>query len=125
MNDTQLTAIIVGITGIIRTRLPNIDGIVVPAVAMGIGAALAALGDPEHWREALVHGVGVALAAVGGMTAIGYAGTKVGEAIGAANTDTADATTPPAATPPAPTSPTAPSTPTSSPSEPATPAAHA
>ncbi len=125
MNDTQLTAIIVGITGIIRTRLPKIDGIVVPAVAMGVGATLAALADPAHWREALVHGVGVALAAVGGMTAIGYAGTKVGEAIGATNTDTTDAATPPAATAPAPTSPASPTTPTSTTSEPATPAAHA
>ena len=78
MNDIQLTAIIVGITGIVRTRLPKVDGIVVPGIAMAIGAALSALANPAAWREALVHGVGVALAAVGGMTAIGYAGTKFG-----------------------------------------------
>ncbi len=83
MNDLQLTAIVVGITGIIRTRLPKVDGLVVPGVAMTVGAALAALADPAARREALVHGIGVALAAVGGMTAIGYAGTKVGAAIGA------------------------------------------
>lgn len=88
MNDLQLTAIVVGITGIIRTRLPKIDGIVVPGVAMTVGAALAALADPAQWREALVHGIGVALAAVGGMTAIGYAGTKVGAAIGGETSNT-------------------------------------
>jgi hypothetical protein len=108
MNDTQLTAIIIGLTGILRTRLPKIDGIIVPAVAVVIGGALSALANPAIWREALFHGVGIALAAVGGMTAIGYAGTKVGEAIGSANApDTTDATAPgvlpnapsPAATP--------------------------
>jgi hypothetical protein len=82
MNDMQLTAIIVGITGIIRTRLPKVDGIVVPGIAMGVGATLSALADPTRWREALVHGIGVALAAVGGMTAIGYAGSKFGAAVG-------------------------------------------
>jgi len=84
MNDTQLTAIIVGLTGIIRTRLPKVDGIVVPAIAMAVGATLSALAAPDRWREALVHGVAVALAAVGGMTAIAYAGSKVGAAIGTA-----------------------------------------
>jgi hypothetical protein len=82
MNDLQLTAIVVGITGIIRARLPKVDGLVVPSVAMLIGASLSALAEPATWREALVHGIGVALAAVGGMTAIGYAGTKVGAALG-------------------------------------------
>ena len=82
MNDLQLTAIVVGITGIVRTRLPKIDGIVVPGIAMAVGATLSALANPTAWREALVHGIGVALAAVGGMTAIGYAGTKVGAALG-------------------------------------------
>lgn len=93
MNDTQLTAIIIGLTGILRTRLPKIDGVIVPAVAVGLGGALSALANPANWREALFHGVGIALAAVGGMTAIGYAGTKVGEAIGSANApDAPDAT---------------------------------
>lgn len=89
MNDIQLTAIVVGITGIIRTRLPKVDGIVVPGVAMAVGATLSALANPAQWREALVHGVAVALAAVGGMTAIGYAGTKIGNAVsGDTSTDT-------------------------------------
>jgi hypothetical protein len=93
MNDTQLTAIIIGLTGILRTRLPKIDGVIVPAVAVAIGGALSALANPAAWREALFHGAGIALAAVGGMTAIGYAGTKVGEAIGSANApDAPDAT---------------------------------
>lgn len=81
MNDTQLSAIIIGLTGIVRTRFPKLDGAVVPAVAVGLGAALSALADPAGWREALFHGIGVALAAVGGMTAIGYAGTKLGSAL--------------------------------------------
>jgi hypothetical protein len=93
MNDTQLTAIIIGLTGILRTRLPKIDGVVVPAVAVALGGALSALANPAAWREALFHGVGIALAAVGGMTAIGYAGTKVGQAIGNASApDAPDAT---------------------------------
>jgi hypothetical protein len=95
MNDTQLTAIIIGLTGILRTRLPKIDGVIVPAVAVAIGGALSALANPAAWREALFHGVGIALAAVGGMTAIGYAGTKVGQAIGGAGaSDGSDAAAP-------------------------------
>lgn len=93
MNDIQLTAIVVGITGIVRTRLPKIDGSVVPGIAMAVGATLSALANPTAWREALVHGIGVALAAVGGMTAIGYAGTKFGTALGA------DSSAPPPAPP--------------------------
>jgi hypothetical protein len=95
MNDTQLTAIIIGLTGILRTRLPKIDGVIVPAVAVAIGGALSALATPAAWREALFHGVGIALAAVGGMTAIGYAGTKIGQAIGDAGaSDGPDAAAP-------------------------------
>lgn len=95
MNDTQLTAIVIGITGLIRTRLPRVDGLVVPFVAMTLGGSLAAIGSPDGWREALVHGVGVALAAIGGMTAVGYAGNKIGEGL-AGGTKPTDA---PAASP--------------------------
>ncbi|MCC6647890.1 MAG: hypothetical protein IT374_20270 [Polyangiaceae bacterium] len=102
MNDTQLTAIIIGITGLIRTRLPRVDGLVVPIVAMVLGGSLGAFGSPDGWREALVHGVGVALAAIGGMTALGYAGSKIGAGL-ASGADSAGA---PAASPPA-ASPTA------------------
>ncbi|MFI5298773.1 MAG: hypothetical protein ACHREM_11810 [Polyangiales bacterium] len=85
MNDAQLTAIIIGITGVLRTRFPKIHGLVVPGVAIVVGAVLAPLNEPDAWRAAIAHGVGVALAAVGGMTAIGYAGTKVGGGVAAAN----------------------------------------
>ena len=37
MNDPQLTAIIVGVTGLIRARLPRVDGLLVPAVAAVLG----------------------------------------------------------------------------------------
>lgn len=84
MNDAQLTAIIIGITGVLRTRFPKIDGLVVPGVAVVVGAVLAAFNAPDAWRSALVHGVGVALGAVGGMTAIGYAGSKIGAGVTAA-----------------------------------------
>jgi hypothetical protein len=128
MNDTQLTAIIIGLTGILRTRLPKIDGVIVPAVAVAIGGALSALANPAAWREALFHGVGIALAAVGGMTAIGYAGTKVGEAIGSANAPDAPDATAPGALPNAPTPETAPitsafATPAAAPPAASTPAA--
>lgn len=103
MNDTLLTAIIIGLTGILRTRLPKIDGVIVPAVAVAIGATLSALANPASWREALFHGVGVALAAVGGMTALGYAGTKLGQAIGSDPTSAASAPAPAPDTPAAPT----------------------
>ncbi len=98
MNDTQLTAIIIGITGLIRTRLPRVDGLVVPFVAMALGGSLAAFGSPDGWREALVHGVGVALAAIGGMTAVGYAGNKIGAGL-AGGTKPADAAPPASPTP--------------------------
>lgn len=81
MNDVQLTAIIIGLTGILRARFPKLDGIVVPIVSLVLGAGLSAAGAPEAWREALVHGIGVALGAVGGMTAVGYAGSKIGEGL--------------------------------------------
>lgn len=98
MNDTQLTAIIIGITGLIRTRLPRVDGLVVPFVAMILGGSLAAFGSPDGWRDALVHGVGVALAAIGGMTAVSYAGNKIGAGL-ASGAKPAD---PSAASPPRP-----------------------
>jgi hypothetical protein len=97
MNEAQLTAIIVGITGIIRTRFPRVDGLVVPLVAMAIGAALAVLAEPVHWREALVRGIGIALTAIGAMTALGYAGTKIGAGAASlthAPTETTDETSP-------------------------------
>ena len=81
MNDAQLTAMIIGLTGALRTRFPKIDGLIVPAVATTVGALVSALASPEAWRAALVHGVGVAIAAVGGMTAIRYAGAKCGEGL--------------------------------------------
>ena len=84
MNDPQLTAIIVGVTGLIRARSPRVDGLLVPAVAALLGGGLAALCQPESWRDGLVHGVSLALAAVGGMTALSYAGTKVGAGLAGA-----------------------------------------
>ncbi len=110
MNDTQLTAIIIGLTGILRTRLPKIDGVIVPAVAVAIGGALSALANPAAWRQALFHGVGIALAAVGGMTAIGYAGTKVGQAIGGAGASDGSDAAAPGVLPNAPTPAAAPAT---------------
>jgi hypothetical protein len=112
MNDTQLTAIIIGLTGILRTRLPKLDGVVVPAVAVALGASLSALANPASWREALFHGVGVALAAVGGMTAIAYAGTKVGQAIGGASGGDSSEASAPAPSPDAPAAPSTPAAPT-------------
>jgi hypothetical protein len=123
MNDTQLTAIIIGLTGILRTRLPKIDGVVVPAVAVAIGGALSALANPAAWREALFHGAGIALAAVGGMTAIGYAGTKVGQAIGGAGASDGPDAAAPGVLPNAPTPAAAPITSAVAPQVAASPAA--
>jgi len=94
MNDIQLTAIVVALTGIFRSRLPKVDKLVIPLIAIALGAVFAALNDFAHWREALIHGAGVGLSAVGGMTALGYAGEKFGAAFGN------DTTTPSTNTPP-------------------------
>jgi hypothetical protein len=80
MNDTQLAAIIVALTGIVRARFARVEGLIVPPIAVLFGAGLSVAAAPEHWQEAVLHGMSVALAAVGGMTAIGYAGSNFGQA---------------------------------------------
>jgi hypothetical protein len=81
MNDTQLTASVIALTALLRSRSPRIQGLWVPLVALAFGALLSVLASPGSFREALVHGLVVALSAVGGMSAISYAGTKVGAAL--------------------------------------------
>jgi hypothetical protein len=84
MNDTQLTASVIALTAILRSRSPRISGLWVPLVALAFGALLSVLASPGSAREALAHGLVVALSAVGGMSALGYAGSKVGEGLQAA-----------------------------------------
>ena len=84
MNDTQLTASVIALTAILRSRSPRISGLWVPLVALAFGALLSVLASPGSAREALAHGLVVALSAVGGMSALGYAGSKVGEGFHAA-----------------------------------------
>lgn len=83
MNDAQLTASVIALTALLR-RARGLDGVLVPLVAVAFGAALAVLASPEVWREALVRGLVVGLSAVGGMSALGYAGSKVGQGISSA-----------------------------------------
>lgn len=83
MNDTQLTASVIALTTILR-RARGLDGPIVPLLAVVVGAVLAVLASPGAWREGLVRGLTVGLTAVGGMTALSYVGTKVGEGLASA-----------------------------------------
>lgn len=80
MNDTQLTASVIALTTILR-RARGLDGPIVPLLAVVVGAILCVLASPGAWREGLVRGITVGLTAVGGMSALGYVGTKVGEGL--------------------------------------------
>ena len=80
MNDTQLTASVIALTTILR-RARGFDGPIVPLLAVVVGAVLCVLASPGAWHEGLVHGITVGLTAVGGMSALGYVGTKVGEGL--------------------------------------------
>lgn len=87
MEEAQLIAIVVGLVGYLKMQSSKVTGLWVPPIAVAVGVVVAfvyAASVPATGAialETLKLGVKIGLAAVGGMHALLYGATKVGEAV--------------------------------------------
>lgn len=93
MDDARFIAAIVGLIGILRAKYPKVDGLLVPATAVALAVLMAYLKQLSGQGNAYASAAISAMAAVGGMTAVGYGADRVGTAMAPNVTETKDGKT--------------------------------